>query len=137
MMRRQHYLLDTNICIFYMKGRYNLDSVLTDKNKKYCHISEITVAELLYGASCSDRKESVLRDVERFVGEFDVVPMFSSLRTYADIKARLRSEGRLIDDFDLLIGATALHNRMILVTENIKHLSHIPDLTLENWIDRG
>ena len=119
-----------------MKGQYNLNRILTDKNKRYCHISEITVAELFYGASCSNRKESVTREVERFVNEFHVVPIFSSLPTYADIKAGLRMSGRMIDDFDLLIGATALHNKMVLVTENIKHMSHIPLLQLENWIDR-
>ena len=42
----------------------------------------------------------------------------------------------MIDDFDLLIGATAKKYDMILVTENIKHLSHIPDVKIDNWIDR-
>ena len=42
----------------------------------------------------------------------------------------------MIDDFDLLIGATALKHGMVLVTENVKHLSRVPGITLENWIDR-
>lgn len=36
----------------------------------------------------------------------------------------------------MLIGATALKYDMTLVTENIKHLSHINGLHLENWISR-
>ena len=42
----------------------------------------------------------------------------------------------MIDDFDILIGATALKYDMILVTENIKHLSRVPGIIIENWINR-
>ena len=42
----------------------------------------------------------------------------------------------LIDDFDMLIGATALKHDMVLVTENVKHLSHVPGIVIENWINR-
>ena len=105
-MRR--YLLDTNICIFYMKGKFHLNEKIDDKMKRYCFISEITIAELLYGATCSNRKDKMLR-----------------------------SQGLLIDDFDLLIGASAVANDLILVTENVKHLERIPHLKIENWIDRA
>ena len=42
------YLLDTNICIFYMKGRYQLDEKIAKVGQNNCYISEITVAELLF-----------------------------------------------------------------------------------------
>ena len=61
-MRR--YLLDTNICIFYMKGKFHLNEKIDDKMKRYCFISEITIAELLYGATCSNRKDKMLKEVE-------------------------------------------------------------------------
>jgi len=38
---------------------------------------------------------------------------------------------------DLIIGATALHEDLILVTDNVKHFSRIPGLRIENWIDRS
>lgn len=53
-----------------------------------------------------------------------------------EIKAYLRSQGKLIDDFDLLIGSTAIANNMIAVTEDVKHLGMIPRIKIENWIDR-
>ena len=43
-------------------------------------------------------------------------------------------EGRRIDDFDLLIGVTALQNNLTMVTANVKHLERIPDLIIENWM---
>jgi tRNA(fMet)-specific endonuclease VapC len=40
------------------------------------------------------------------------------------------------DEFDLIIGVTALTNEMILVTDNIKDFRHIKNLKLENWVER-
>lgn len=132
----KRYLLDTNICVFYMKGKYNLSEKINDKIKKSCWISEITVAELLYGATCSNAKEQVLEEVDKFLSQFTVLPVYKSLLRFAEIKADLRAQGNLIDDFDLLIGATAVNNGLTLITENVKHLSRIPHIKIENWINR-
>ena len=66
------YLLDTNICIYYMKGLFNL-------NKKINRI------------------------------------------------------GSIIDEFDLLIGVTAVYNNMILVTNNTRHFQRIKNNKIEDW----
>lgn len=44
--------------------------------------------------------------------------------------------GTPIDDFDLLIGATAKAYNMVLVTENLRHLERIEGVTIENWVSR-
>lgn len=47
------YLLDTNICIFLLQGKYNaIDRVGFDN----CFILEITVAELKYGVKLGRKK---------------------------------------------------------------------------------
>lgn len=130
------YLLDTNICIFYMKGQFHLNEKIDDKMKHHCFISEITVAELLYGAACSNRKDSIIKEVEIFISQFTILPIYDSLRTFAELKSFLRSRGNLIDDFDLLIGSSAVANNLILVTENVKHLERIPHIKIENWVCR-
>jgi tRNA(fMet)-specific endonuclease VapC len=119
-----------------MKGQYNLDTRINEKSKSRYYISEITVAELLYGASCSNRKEKILKEVEQFISHFTVLPIYESLSTYADLKAILRSKGLMIDDFDMLIGASAIKNSLVLVTDNVKHFERIPHIQLENWINR-
>ena len=48
----------------------------------------------------------------------------------------LVKSGRMIEDFDLLIGCTAVANNMIMVTDNIKHFSRIYGIQLENWVNR-
>jgi tRNA(fMet)-specific endonuclease VapC len=48
----------------------------------------------------------------------------------------LRKKGTIVDDFDLLIGSTAICNNMTVVTENLKHLGRIDGISIENWINR-
>lgn len=64
---------------------------------------------------------------------FKVIPVFPSLPTYGEVKAQLEALGQRIDDMDLLIGSTALHNNMTLVTHNIKHLSRLPNVDIQDW----
>lgn len=45
--------------------------------------------------------------------------------------------GKRIDDFDILIGATAIQNKMIVVSDNIKHIGRLPNVKIENWVERG
>ncbi len=38
------------------------------------------------------------------------------------------------NNFDLLIGCTAVTNQMVMVTDNIKDFKNIRDIEIENWI---
>lgn len=133
----KQYLLDTNICIFFLRGLYDVPQYLEKIGRHNCHISEITVGELLYGAACSANKEKHIRQVNELISLLSIEPIYPILPTFAETKALLRKQGMLIDDFDLLIGTTALKHDMILVTDNMKHLSRIPNLRIENWINRN
>ncbi len=132
----EKYLLDTNICIFYLRGKFNLNTKLKSVGFENCCISEITLAELKYGAECSEQISRNMKMVDEFAKEITILPIFSSLNAYAKEKARLRRSGALIDDFDLLIGCSAVANDMILVTDNEKHFDRIRKIRIENWIDR-
>jgi tRNA(fMet)-specific endonuclease VapC len=48
------YLLDTNTCIFFLRGKLNLDEIIKEKGLENCFISQITVAELRFGAENSE-----------------------------------------------------------------------------------
>ena len=78
-----------------------------------------------------------MKMVDDFANELTVVPIYNSLNVYAKEKAKLRREGNLIDDLDILIGVTAIANDLVLVSENAKHLSRISKVKIENWINRG
>lgn len=100
---------------------------------EHCFISEITLAELYYGASKSGNKANRIKDVAFFENKMKVVPIYDCLETYGDAKAYLELKGTRVDDFDLLIGATAIKHNLIMVTDNIKHLGRIPNIQITNW----
>lgn len=127
------YLLDTNICVYFLKGLYNLDRVIEKAGVENCYVSEVTIAELKFGAENSESKEKNRRTVDEFVSKFTIIPIFTSLDTYAKEKTRLRKKGLPLDDFDLLIGATAITNNLTLVTRNISDFERMAEIQIENW----
>ena len=40
------------------------------------------------------------------------------------------------DEFDLLIGVTAIENKLTLVTDNEKDFVNMENLNIENWFKR-
>lgn len=134
-MNKKLYLLDTNICIYFLQGKYGIKEKIQSIGRKNCCVSEITIAEMLYGAAYSN-SEKHRHDVDIVIESLSIIPIFDSLPTYATTKANLRRTGQLIDEFDLLIGSTALHHGFVLVTENVKHLKHIPGIEIENWVEQ-
>jgi len=129
------YLLDTDICIFYLRGKYRINMKLKEIiGYNNCFISEITLAELKYGAELSENVDQNRRFVNDFAGKVGILPIFNSLDIYAKEKARLRKSGYMIEDFDLLIGCSSVKNNLILVTNNEKHFDRIEKIKIENWI---
>ena len=66
---------------------------------------------------------------------FKVIPAFSAYKKYGEIRYSLEHVGKRVDQFDLLIGATAIHHGLTLVTSNTKHFERIEGITIENWRD--
>ncbi len=130
----KQYLLDTNIiCIYFLKGQFNLHYKIEKVGIESCFISEITVAELKYGVEKSTHKEKNKEILNQFLAQFTVLPILSALDIYTKEKARLKTQGNLLDDFDLLIGASAIANRLILVTRNVSDFERLEGINIEEW----
>ncbi len=127
------YLLDTNTCIYHIKGLFNIDKKIAAIGIENCFLSEITIAELKFGVENSENKEKNRENVEKCIKLFQVIPISSSIDIYARENARLKTLGNLPDDFDLLIGCTAIANELILVTRNVKHFERLSSLKIEDW----
>ena len=127
------YLLDTNICAYFLNGKYNLEEKINEVGFKNCLVSEITIAELKYGVEKSTYKERNREILESFQTKFGIVPIFPSLEIYAKEKARLKTKGKILDDFDLLIGATAIFNNFTLVTKNVSDFDRLAEIIIEDW----
>jgi len=130
------YLIDTDICIFYLKKTFGIKEKIKEVGIDNCYLSEITLAELTYGAYKSNQIEKHLLEVKKMEGLFEVIPIYRSIRFYAKERVRLQQNGMLIPDFDLLIGATAVTNHLKMVTNNEKHLSRITGVVIENWTQK-
>lgn len=130
------YLLDTNICIHFFRGKYNLDNKFKEIGISNCSISEITLAELIYGAENSSNKKKNLQLIESFIKNLTIIPIIDCIYLYGAEKARLRKAGIMISDFDLLIGATAVSGDFIMVTENLNEFQRMEGIKIENWINR-
>lgn len=126
------YLLDTNVCVLLLRGKLEIRSQLLAVGVMNCFISEITVAELYFGAAKSQSPTEVQR-TQAFVASAQVLPITSALATYAQQRWRLQQLGQPIDDFDLLIGSTAIINGLVMVTNNTKHFARLP-LQLADWM---
>ncbi|WP_455634129.1 PIN domain-containing protein [Parabacteroides sp.] len=135
-MKKSKYLLDTNICISLLRGNRDVAQKLIGIGEDKCFLSVITLYELMFGAYNSGRSQQEILKVKEFVNRFPVVSLMGSAEEYAFRKTQLRASGIMIDEFDLLIAATALSGNYILVTDNIKHFQRITNLRLENWIKR-
>lgn len=129
----KQFLLDTNICIFFIKGRYKLDEKIAAAGVQHCFISEMTVAESKYGVENSPNQAALRPVIEAFLPKFGVVPVFEALDVFAREKARLRRLGLLIDDFDILIGATAITHQLTMVTNNVGHLQRLNGIVIDDW----
>ena len=130
------YLLDTNICIHYFKGQFGLKERIENTGFENLAISEVTLAELIYGAEKSQKVDKNLKVVENFADKIEILPILTCLRVYGKEKARLKSIGRPIGDLDLFIGSTAIVHVMTMVTRNIREFERIKGITIENWIDQ-
>ncbi len=121
------YLLDTNICIYFIKGLYDLKAKFEEVGPENCFISEITLAELKFGVAKSQAKQKNNIALENFLTGIQIMPIYPALDIYASEKARLQKSGKVIDDFDLLIGATAVSFDLIMVTNNTNHFNRIKE----------
>ena len=129
------YLLDTNICVFYLRGKLNFSQFVEEQWWECCCISEVTVLELRYGAENSNHPQKHHQVVDTFLDGLTIIPITKAINIYTKEKVRFRKIGvPLHDEFDLIIGATAIANDLILVTDNTQHFKNFNGIKIENWV---
>lgn len=129
------YLLDTNICIYVIKQK-PLSVINNIQNKKLSEIaiSSITLAELEYGIEKSKFPEKNRIALYEFLVPFEIInfDQKASLE-YGKLRSYLERNGNLIGPMDMLIGAHAISEKLILVTNNEKDFIRIKNIKIENW----
>jgi tRNA(fMet)-specific endonuclease VapC len=128
------YLLDTDSVSFALRGQGDVGARLQALRPSDLCISAITLAELRYGA---DRKGS--RKLHGLIDTFAATVEVASFdeaaaAEFGRIGSTLAERGTPIGEFDVLIAAHAVALRCTLVTNNLRHFSKVPGLSLENWV---
>ena len=128
------FLLDTDIIIYSFKGMKTVVEQFRQHADVPKALSVISYGELIYGAHKSQQVNNNLAKVNRLREIFPIIDVSPAIMDcFGAIKAQLSKQGLTVDDFDLLIGATALTHGYTLVTNNEKHFAKIPDLDFVNW----
>jgi tRNA(fMet)-specific endonuclease VapC len=128
------YLLDTDSLIYFLKGNEAMVGSFKAHMDTPKAISVITYGELVYGCRKSQRASTNLAKVHRLAEIYPVIDVTRSVMdSFGDIKAQLSASGNTVDDFDLLIGCTALTLNYAVVTNNTRHYEKIPGLKVVNW----
>lgn len=129
------YLLDTDTLIYSFKGHPQVINNIKLHADAPKALSVISFGELVYGAYKSAQPTSNLARIHRLREIFPVIDATSSIvECFGQIKVDLSKKGITVDDFDLLIGSTAITLGYTVVTNNEKHFKKIPDLKITNWV---
>lgn len=130
------FALDTNAVIAALNGIESVVGRLSRVPASDVGVPIVVLAELLYGAYRSRRREENSRKVESLQRRVSTLALCLPVADrYGSIRAKLAREGMVKTDFDLIIASTAIMANVILVT-NDHALLHgtIPDLQAENWL---
>lgn len=108
---------------------------LRQRHSRELFASVITRYELRYGPSLREDGDAFWARLQRSI--IPVATWLPVTQAIAErggaIAAALRRAGRVCGDLDPLLAATALEHDPTLVTRNVKHFEHVPQLAIENW----
>lgn len=133
------YMLDTNVCIDYMRGSDQAikDRLLACKQDELC-ISSITLSELLYGVNKSSDPVKNRSALYKLLVKTEVIDYgFEASEYYGIIRNFLTKTGSVIGSLDMLIAAHAMANDLILITHNTGEFGCIKGLKTEDWYTKN
>ena len=127
------FILDTDTWIEFFRHRGSVDKHIAATPAEQIFASEVSIAELTYGALHSNAVEKHLQEPREIESTFTVLPLGDWIRDYAEIRQDLASKGLKVGDFDILIAVTARHHGLAVVTHNTKHFSQMPGIQCVDW----
>lgn len=125
------YLIDTDWIIHYLLGAKPVREKLRQLRPEGLAVSVISLAEVYEGVFYSRDPEASRRGFAEFLENVSVIGVDEDVcEVFAKERGRLRKQGNLIGDFDLLIASTCLFHEVTLLTNNVRHFERIDGLKL-------
>lgn len=130
------YVLDANVAIAALNDVGSVRGRLESVAGSEVGIPIVALAELLFGANKSSRREENLERIAALRRSISTLQLTDSvIERYGAIRAGLEARGVTKSDFDLLIACTALDLGATLVTNDRSLLDgSINGLRAENWL---
>ena len=134
------YVLNTNVVSLLMKGDPNVIGRLKAVSRADVCIPHPVVAEITYGIqrlSRSKRKDALASRFDLLKSEIGRLAWSDEVsEAFGGIKSGLERKGERIEDFDAAVAAHALAKGYVLVTANLKHMTRVPGLQVEDWSEQ-
>ncbi len=129
------FLLDTNICIHLLNEKHiGIEKNFRSHSPAEISLCSIVKAELLFGARHSQRVSANLQRLKQFFAPLASLPFDDRCaEEYAQIRADLSAQGKIIGPNDMLIAGIARANNATLVTHNVGEFSRIVGIKIEDW----
>ncbi len=140
-MKNKQYLLDTNILIDFVDGVPAVVEHVLQVGTQRCCMSVISLHELYFGAYLAKEKkqeyyEKEIQKIDLLLNYFTVLSLKTTGEAYGRLKYALRKKGKPVDEFDMVIAGHAISEGLTIVTDNTKHFENMPDVMVENWMER-
>ncbi len=119
-------LLDTSVIIDFLRSKNKQTTLLLRLVKEDLYISIITHVELYAGRSVWE-KSNARKELEDLLSGLTILPLEEEISKKA---GEMNVKNNQISLLDCIIGASALHHGLELVTFNIKEFRMIPSLIL-------
>jgi predicted nucleic acid-binding protein len=132
------YLLDTSVLSELIKRQPSSGFIhrLRQQAPERLFTSAICVTELRYGAFLrSDRELFWQRVQQEILSHVQILEFgYQEALVAGELLAYLKRTGKPVGLEDVLIGATARTHGFTVVTHNVRHFQHLPNVTVEDWL---
>lgn len=135
-MKEPRYLLDTDICIYFIKRHpVSVAERIAALPDNAVSMSVIAYGELRRGVERSLHHEQNLAALNQMTEIINVKALPQTAgQIYGVIRTKLEKSGTPIGNNDLWIAAHALAEDLTLVTNNGRKFKRIDGLRVENWV---
>ena len=127
------YLVDTDWVIDHLNQIERVVNRLRELRPQGLALSIASLAELYEGVHYSRDPEQSQQALDAFLEDMTVLGIDEEIcKIFGRERGRLRRQGQLIGDLDLLIAATCVHYGLTLLTNNRRHFDRIEGLPIES-----
>jgi tRNA(fMet)-specific endonuclease VapC len=127
------YLVDTDWAIHWLHSNELIQQRVEELRGQGLALSAVSLAELWEGVHYSRDPQESERQLHDFLRRVSLIGIDAeTCKLFGKERGRLRTEGKRVGDFDLMIGITARRHDLTLLTNNRRHFENVEGLRIES-----